>query len=418
MLKIYNSQICTAVTALVLAAACDRPNIRLNDRDRHRPITKLSSPTLTISFRSMAGIDPIQAAPINGYHIAVIPDPECKSPTHAQEEIQVWSGTDPVISLDDASCGLAIRVEVGTLYKDSGTVVSYFANFSDNQEPTHISKEQLAANPSPAISIKFLITDAGWEAGYGEALLDNAAALPGDDYIPSDEADNNGSSPQPQPIPPPEDTHAELHVYKAELRKGTVHPTYWMHDSHKLEVKNFGSSATKQYDYADLWLAKQLTLAFDKLHDAPYGVRGVSHMGIYNYRNVAGTSTLSRHSFALAIDIAGFRLENGDEITVEEDWKGSAHSELLHNIRNLFCQYFDVVLSPDYNADHRNHLHLDLNPKNRAAGETSVPTWDDLADKPSTFLVEPQIALGLTGDETQGQVAGEFSLTSTGRTCR
>ena len=45
------------------------------------------------------------------------------------------------------------------------------------------------------------------------------------------------------------------------------------------------------------------------------------HYGTYNCRPIAGTSTLSQHAYANAIDIYGFTLDDGSFYTVIDDWE-------------------------------------------------------------------------------------------------
>ena len=86
----------------------------------------------------------------------------------------------------------------------------------------------------------------------------------------------------------------------------------------------------------------------------------VAHFGSYNCRPIAGEATWSEHATADAIDIAGFRLANGTRITVARDWRGKdAKAAFLRDVRNGACKVFATVLSPDYNAAHHDHLHLD-----------------------------------------------------------
>ena len=75
-------------------------------------------------------------------------------------------------------------------------------------------------------------------------------------------------------------------------------------------------------------------------------------------------SRLSQHALGLAIDIAGFRLSDGSTVSVEHDWAGPGPKRLfLRHLARRACQYFSVVLTPDSNADHYNHLHLDIGPE-------------------------------------------------------
>jgi hypothetical protein len=89
----------------------------------------------------------------------------------------------------------------------------------------------------------------------------------------------------------------------------------------------------------------------------------IEHFGSYACRNVYGRSSgpRSQHATANAFDIAGFVLEDGTRIRVLADWKeGSPGSDFLQAVRDGACHFFDTVLSPDYNAAHRDHLHVDL----------------------------------------------------------
>lgn len=91
-------------------------------------------------------------------------------------------------------------------------------------------------------------------------------------------------------------------------------------------------------------------------------VVGIDHVGSYNCRRIYGrdSGTWSEHATADAIDIAGFRLADGTRVTVAADWHGDdPPSRFLHRVRDGACQLFSTVLSPDYNAAHHDHLHLD-----------------------------------------------------------
>jgi hypothetical protein len=87
----------------------------------------------------------------------------------------------------------------------------------------------------------------------------------------------------------------------------------------------------------------------------------VESMGSYNCRNVAGTARRSGHSIANAIDIGGFQLKDGRRITILKDWNSSDPDvrRFLQTISASACKRFGTVLGPNYNAAHRNHLHLE-----------------------------------------------------------
>lgn len=97
-------------------------------------------------------------------------------------------------------------------------------------------------------------------------------------------------------------------------------------------------------------------------------VKRVVHLGTYNCRRIAAFPELaSEHSFANAIDLATFELANGRQVVVERDWVPASRdavrpaSRFLRKVaRRLYDEgVFSVVLTPSYDAHHRNHFHLD-----------------------------------------------------------
>ena len=98
-------------------------------------------------------------------------------------------------------------------------------------------------------------------------------------------------------------------------------------------------------------------------------VARIEHFGSYSCRRMYGrdAGAWSEHSTADAVDIAAFVLAEGRRVTVVRDWRGSeADAAFLHEVRDGACRLFATVLSPDYNAAHRDHLHLDQANRGRA----------------------------------------------------
>lgn len=91
----------------------------------------------------------------------------------------------------------------------------------------------------------------------------------------------------------------------------------------------------------------------------------VDTFGSYACRNVVGTAAgagrLSGHAIANAVDVAAFILADGRRITVERNWRSPDPDErrFFDVIHRSACKRFGTVLSPDYNAAHYNHLHLE-----------------------------------------------------------
>ena len=70
---------------------------------------------------------------------------------------------------------------------------------------------------------------------------------------------------------------------------------------------------------------------------------------------------LSEHGHANALDISAFVLDNGTTVTVKGGWWGAlAERNFLRAVHDGACSVFTTVLGPAYDANHRDHFHLDL----------------------------------------------------------
>lgn len=93
----------------------------------------------------------------------------------------------------------------------------------------------------------------------------------------------------------------------------------------------------------------------------------VESMGSYSCRGIVGrgaeaTTRMSEHGLGNAVDIGGFVLRDGRRIRIAGGWTSEdpAVREFLQVVHRSACRRFKTVLSPDYNAAHRDHLHLDM----------------------------------------------------------
>ena len=93
----------------------------------------------------------------------------------------------------------------------------------------------------------------------------------------------------------------------------------------------------------------------------------VETFGTYSCRAIIGggaasAGRMSEHGLANAVDVSGFVLADGRRVTIERDWRAydPRVREFLEVIHKSACRRFATVLSPDYNAAHYNHLHLDM----------------------------------------------------------
>jgi len=79
-------------------------------------------------------------------------------------------------------------------------------------------------------------------------------------------------------------------------------------------------------------------------------------------KNGQAGNELSEHGRANAVDIAAFQLKDGRRITVKAGWNGTDTqiSGFLRSLHRAACGRFSVVLGPDANAFHADHLHFDM----------------------------------------------------------
>ena len=91
------------------------------------------------------------------------------------------------------------------------------------------------------------------------------------------------------------------------------------------------------------------------------GVKEITHFGSYSCRIIRRSHNMSEHATANAFDISGFRMADGRLIGVLARFKaGGPEGKFLHDVRDGLCGYFNLTLSPDYNADHADHFHVDM----------------------------------------------------------
>ncbi|WP_229726756.1 extensin family protein [Sphingomonas alpina] len=87
--------------------------------------------------------------------------------------------------------------------------------------------------------------------------------------------------------------------------------------------------------------------------------------GTYACRKIVGSAgsgnRLSGHATANAVDISAFVLRDGRRISIEHSWRSEDRNvqAFLRTVRASACKRIGTVLSPDYNAAHYNHLHLE-----------------------------------------------------------
>jgi len=87
-------------------------------------------------------------------------------------------------------------------------------------------------------------------------------------------------------------------------------------------------------------------------HFSSYSCRGISRPG-------GESGRMSKHATANAIDVSGFRLADGQALTLQRDWDGDGpRAAFLRDAHKSACRWFPAVLGPGYNRLHADHFHL------------------------------------------------------------
>lgn len=133
-------------------------------------------------------------------------------------------------------------------------------------------------------------------------------------------------------------------------------------------------------------LVVDCSLVYSLVHSAPHflrhGIEVVRYSSAYDRRNIRGTKRPSKHSYGLAIDVHTFSTADRT-YTVKQDYEqglgdnidciGDPLTDAGRILRALDCQLtrselYRIVLTPDFDADHYNHFHLEALP------------WDERSD--------------------------------------
>ena len=106
------------------------------------------------------------------------------------------------------------------------------------------------------------------------------------------------------------------------------------------------------------WVTQSAIPTVGKRGGGLTSMRVVAHYACRTRNNKRG-ARLSEHAKGNAIDIAGFGLDNGKEITVLTDWGRGKDGKILRKLHKSACGPFGTVLGPRSDRHHRDHFHLD-----------------------------------------------------------
>lgn len=106
------------------------------------------------------------------------------------------------------------------------------------------------------------------------------------------------------------------------------------------------------------WVSKDVETAFGRRNKV-VSLRVAAHYACRTRNNRPG-GRISEHGRGKAIDISGFKLEDGTLVTVLEGWTDRKTRKPMARIWKAACGPFGTVLGPESDRYHRDHFHLDV----------------------------------------------------------
>lgn len=106
------------------------------------------------------------------------------------------------------------------------------------------------------------------------------------------------------------------------------------------------------------WVSKDVETAFGRRNKV-VSLRVAAHYACRTRNNRPG-ARISEHGRGKAIDIAGFKLEDGTLVTVLQGWTARQTRKSMRRIWKAACGPFGTVLGPEADRYHRDHFHLDV----------------------------------------------------------
>jgi hypothetical protein len=120
----------------------------------------------------------------------------------------------------------------------------------------------------------------------------------------------------------------------------------------------------------DRWLQNAVQPAANRYFGSR--VVEITQIASYSCRGRDGNNwgKISEHAFGNALDMAAFRLANGQDIVVAKAWwRGTARERaFMQAIFSGACDQFYTVLGPGSDRFHYNHIHVDLLLSNASNG--------------------------------------------------
>lgn len=106
------------------------------------------------------------------------------------------------------------------------------------------------------------------------------------------------------------------------------------------------------------WLNATAKPALSKKGGGLSSIKVAAHYACRTRNNQKGAK-LSEHGKGRAIDISGFRLADGSEVSVLKGWNARRYSSAMRKMHKGACGPFGTVLGPNANRFHLDHFHFD-----------------------------------------------------------
>lgn len=92
------------------------------------------------------------------------------------------------------------------------------------------------------------------------------------------------------------------------------------------------------------------------------GIARIRIIGDYSCRtrNSRPGARLSEHARGMAIDVAGYTLNDGTTVSLLQDWRRRPHRSDLREMHENACGIFRTTLGPESDRHHQDHFHYDL----------------------------------------------------------
>jgi hypothetical protein len=168
-----------------------------------------------------------------------------------------------------------------------------------------------------------------------------------------------------------------------------------------------GTFTCPMYSAVDRWLEQVVQPAAMARFGQP--VVELRTMGTYSCRrmnNGGGSARFSEHAYANAIDVGGFRLQDGSIISILKGWNGGLEEQnFLREVHAGACRNFATVLGPGV-ALHHDHFHFDLARHGRRGDRSICRPYPQPVSPPNEgFPIDP--AKNMPMADGRGRVPGQ-----------